>query len=208
VDDLDKRAIYHITHIRNLASIIGAGCLWSDAQRIQQQLACVNIGHKHIKERRLTRPVPVAAKGFLGDYVPFNFCNRSVMLYPIHCGHADYRDGQRSVIHLVSTIRAVIRSGRPWAFTDRHAELRYAQYYDNAEHLDRIDWQVMPLIMWGGNNEIKEKRQAEFLVHDCCPWSCIERIGVQDHEVAAAVSKILESSKQRVAVAVEPGWYY
>ncbi len=37
------------------------------------------IGHEHIIQRRLSRKVAVAAKGFLGDYVPFNFCSRSVM---------------------------------------------------------------------------------------------------------------------------------
>ena len=76
--------IYHITHVGNLPSIVTHDCLWSDAQRIAQQIGNVNIGHVHIKQRRLQRPVPVAAGGVLGEYVPFNFCNRSVMLFPIH----------------------------------------------------------------------------------------------------------------------------
>lgn len=75
--------------------MLAAGRLWSDAQRMAQGFPSVNIGHLHIKERRRRRPVAVAAGGMLGDYVPFNFCSRSVMLYVIHCGSVDgYSGGQ------------------------------------------------------------------------------------------------------------------
>lgn len=82
-----------------------------------------NIGHMHIKQRRLSRRVPAAAGGMLGDYVPFNFCPRSVMLFRVNKGHQDYPGGQEEVIHLVSTVQTAIATGQPWAFTDRHAEL-------------------------------------------------------------------------------------
>src|SRR6266478_4699899 len=123
-------SIFHITHLSNLPGIIGAGRLWSDSQRLQQQLAVTNVGYSHIKQRRLQRSVPVAARGMLGDYVPFNFCARSVMLYPIHCGHLNYQRGQREIVHLESSVATAVALGQPWAFTDRHADLGYAQYYD------------------------------------------------------------------------------
>jgi hypothetical protein len=87
-------AIYHITHVTNLVGILRDGCLWSDSQRIARSLQTTNIGYTHIKQRRLRRPVPVAALGVLGDYVPFNFCYRSVMLYALRGGHEDYAGGQ------------------------------------------------------------------------------------------------------------------
>ena len=70
---MNDPAIYHITHVDNLARIVADGCLWSDAQRIARGLASMNIGYTHIKERRMKRPVLVAAGGTLGQYVPFNF---------------------------------------------------------------------------------------------------------------------------------------
>jgi hypothetical protein len=156
--------IYHITHVDNLPSIVAHRCLWSDAQRIAQGIQNVNIGHSHIKQRRLTRAVPVAAKGVLGDYVPFNFCNRSVMLFPIHRNSVvGYAEGQEPIVHLVSSIETARASGKPWAFTDRHADVAYARYFDDLSHLAEVDWSVMPLIYWSG---VKEERQAEFLVHD------------------------------------------
>ena len=118
--------IFHITHIDNLPSIASAGGLWCDAQRIARTIDNTNIGHLHIKQRRLTRRVTVAAGGALGDYVPFNFCPRSVMLYAVHCGHQDYGAGQESIVHLVSSVAVATNLGRKWAFSDRHAELAHA----------------------------------------------------------------------------------
>jgi hypothetical protein len=82
----------------------------------------------------------------LGDYVPFNFCNRSVMLYVIHRDSVEgYDGGQEPVVHLVSSVGRAIGSGRPWAFTDRHAELGYAKYFESTDNEGEVDWSVMPL---------------------------------------------------------------
>ncbi len=83
--------VSHITHINNLASILKQDCLFSDAKRIELGLANQNIGYDHIKQRRLIRPVSVAAGGTIGQYVPFNFCPRSVMLFVVHKGHDDFQ---------------------------------------------------------------------------------------------------------------------
>lgn len=197
--------IYHITHIANLTGILAAGGLWSDAQRIARKLDVTNIGHRHIKNRRLSRPVPVAARGHLGDYVPFNFCNRSVMLYPIHIGHADYSDGQDPIVHLVSDVRAATALQRPWTFTDRHAELPYAEFYDDLGQLDEIAWPVMDKTYWSDD---KEERQAEFLVHDFFPWSAVLSIGVHTPARSVELAAILGQAAHRPPVLVQPTWYY
>ncbi len=198
--------IFHITHVENLPSIIARGCLWCDAQRIRLGLVTTNIGYTHIKQRRLARPVTVAAGGTLGDYVPFNFCPRSVMLYVVSRGHDNYARGQDEIVHLVSSVMTATRLGRPWAFTDLHADLGYATYHDELGKLDEVDWNVMPLTHWGGNDDIKAKRQAEFLIHEAYPWSAIEHIGVKSSDVAARVRKLLPNGTP--SVSVEPTWYY
>ena len=66
---MTNRAIYHITHVENLASIVRQARLWSDAQRVAQGFASTNIGYSHIKARRMRRVVTVAAGGTLGEYV-------------------------------------------------------------------------------------------------------------------------------------------
>jgi len=201
------RPIFHITHIDNLARIAADGRLWCDAQRIHRGLVSTNVGYSHIKARRLRHPVTVAARGALGDYVPFNFCPRSVMLYVLSRGHVDYSGGQEPVVHLVSSVEAMIRTGRPWAFTDRHADLAYASQYERVEDLDQVDWNVMPLTYWN-DPEKKEKRQAEFLIHDWCPWSAVQSIAVMNEARAAEAAGVLDQASHRPELTVQRGWYY
>lgn len=198
--------IFHITHIDNLHGILQAGCLWSDAQRIRHGFPVTNIGYSHIKQRRLARPVPVAAKGMLGEYVPFNFCSRSVMLYVCNKGHDNYSGGQSQIIHLVSTVHTAIRTGRPWAFTDRHADLKHAAYYDDLKDLDEVSWDVMPLIWWNDPPVTQELRQAEFLVYDWLRWDAVLQIGVNNEVMAERVRSLLPA--QIPPIHVRPNWYY
>lgn len=200
--------IYHITHVDNLPGIMQAGCVWSDARRVRSNLQVTNIGYSHIKQRRLTRPVPVAAKGMLGDYVPFNFCPRSVMLYVVSRGHVDYSAGQNAIVHLVSTVRTAIHTGRPWAFTDRHADLRHAEYHDDLKDLGEVAWDVMPLRWWNDPPVNQELRQAEFLVHDRFRFDAVTEIGVIHEGMAGQVRSLLAPSVHRPAVHVRPDWYY
>ncbi|HEY3448105.1 MAG TPA: DUF4433 domain-containing protein [Myxococcales bacterium] len=197
--------IFHITHIDNLPEILRQGGLWCDAQRIAKKLQTKNIAHLHIKMRRLTRPVMTRADGKLGDYVPFNFCPRSVMLYAIHQGHQDYPGGQEDVVHLVSSVSRAVALGRPWAFTDRHAELGHALHFDDLAHLDEVRWDVMGLHYWA---DVKEERQAEFLVRDFFPWLAVYEVGVSTSAMAGRVAALLQGAAHRPTVAIRPGWYY
>ncbi len=120
---------------------------------------------------------------------------------------ADYGGHESSIIHLVSTITTATHSGRAWAFTDRHAELAYALYYDNLAELARVNWSVMPLDVWR-DQEIKETRQAEFLVHDTFPWTCIRWMGVHNPTVAQAVTAVLNQAPHKPRIEVKPNWYY
>ena len=104
--------IYHITHVRNLPQIVEAGVLWSDAKRIELGLSCDVVGMSHIKQRRLREIEVSCHEGtHVGDYVPFYFCPRSIMLYILHMGnHPDlnYNGGQRPILHLQADLHAVV----------------------------------------------------------------------------------------------------
>ncbi len=206
-------AIYHITHVDNLPSILASAGLLSDAARRQGRFTARNIGYLHIKNRRMARQVcrvsgdAVAAGGVLGDYVPFNFCFRSVMLHRVSIGHRDHSGGDGEVVHLLSTVQGAVRAGRPFAFTDRHAELAYAEYFDDLSDLVHVPWEVMPLTYWP---HVREQRQAEFLVHEFFPWTGVTRIVAKSQAVAARVSSTLAAAgaSHLPAVAVNPQWYY
>src|SRR5438552_22765 len=106
----DGRKIYHITHVENLDQIIHDGGLFSEARLIAEGRKPVVIGMDHIKERRLRRHVTCHPTLSVGDFVPFYFCPRSVMLYVIDKRHSElvYRGGQREIVHLVSDVKTAI----------------------------------------------------------------------------------------------------
>ncbi len=80
--------IYHITHAKNLSGIVD-DVLWSDADRIEKELECTIVGMSEIKRRRLEELEVSCHPGtHVGDYVPFYFCPRSIMLYLLHRGNA------------------------------------------------------------------------------------------------------------------------
>jgi len=198
--------ISHITHIENLAGILSAGCIWSDAKRIELKLVSRNIGYNHIKERRLRRPVSVAAGGTIGQYVPFNFCPRSVMLFVISRGRSDYVGGQDEILHLISDIDTVTGYNQHCFFTDIHADLDYAEQIDDFSRIHELDLdRIINERYW---QDFKEEKQAEFLAFESVPWEAITCIGVKNIAMKARVETLLMRNPHQPKVTVEPNWYY
>ena len=204
--------IYHITNINNLASILKSGGLVAYNTLQQTKIHYTNIAHQNIQYRRAITKVPCSAGGTLHDYAPFYFAPRSPMLYTIHKGNVTgYAQGQNSVIHLVSTAQAVQSQGLAFAFTDGHGIISYTQFSDNLNNLGIVDWEIMKARYWSDtddDNDRKRRRQAEFLVHQFCPWTLITEIGVINNTIRAEVIQILQISKQQTPVKVYPSWYF
>ncbi len=202
--------IYHITHMRNLAGILEQGGLHCD--RNAQQLKSVQIGHQHIKARRMARVVPLPPNGTLGDYVPFYFAARSPMLYAIHNGAVvGYDGGQEPVVHLVSSAEDVSDSGLEWVFTEGHAEMAFSDFFGDLGDLDKVDWKVMGSRYWFDTNEDpdrKRRRQAEFLVHQFVPWKLVSYIGAYNAKIQKQVCQALKDQAHVPEIGVEPRWYY
>lgn len=207
--------IYHITHLDNLAPIIQCGCVWSDAQRIAQSIGNTNVGMTEIKSRRLTSIQVSCQPGtYVGEYVPFYFCPRSVMLYLLYMrNHPDlsYRGGQRPLLHLQADLHEVARwaddSGTAWAFTTGNAGAYYADFYNTLADLKEVNWRAVQATDFTPPG-VKEAKQAEFLVYQSFPWQLVERIGVIDTDYQKQVSNVLMCTSDPPAVVVERGWYY
>jgi hypothetical protein len=110
--------IYHIVHVDRLRPIIVDGCLWCDAVMAERQGVGTTIGMNEIKARRLYLPVTCHAGSRVGDYVPFYFCSRSIMLYVIRCANhpsLTYRGGQEPILHLEADLYRTVR----WADANR-----------------------------------------------------------------------------------------
>jgi ssDNA thymidine ADP-ribosyltransferase, DarT len=96
-------------------------------------------------------------------------------------------------------------------FTDGHAVIGYTEFYDCLEALNAIDWEIMQDKYWSNTPEDgdrKRRRQAEFLVHQFCPWKLITEIGVINNTIADQVQQILQNFNNQTPVKVYPSWYY
>ncbi|MCF7809674.1 DUF4433 domain-containing protein [bacterium] len=206
--------IYHITHIDNLQSIITDGMLHSDAAVIARGGAKRRIGMFAIKERRLHLPVSCHSGTNVGDYVPFYFCPRSVMLYVLYCGnHPDltYHSGQDPIVHLEADLYRVVEwadsVNRRWAFCSSNAGAYYTQFYADLRNMDSIDWNAV-----NSNDfsfaDIKEWKQAEFLIHESFPWTLIDQIGVRSGRMRTQVDQIIISAEHKPLVSIKPDWYF
>lgn len=207
--------LYYILPIDNLASIAASGFLFSDARRIDLGLLHQNIGMPNVKERRLTRQQVTCHPGtYVGHYVPFYFCPRSIMLYIIAMkNHPDleYRGGQEPIIHLqldlYDTVQWAESVSARWAFSDRNAADALAEFYKDLKHLDQINWDAVSEDRWA-DPLIKIGKQAEFLVYEQVPLALVENIGVHNHRLKSQVKAILAHTDHNPVVNSEPTWYY
>lgn len=206
--------LYHITHVDNLPAIVADGFLRADAQIRTRGGPQSPIGMEDIKNRRMRLPVKCHPGDTVGEYVPFYFCPRSVMLYVLHRGNHPnlrYSAGQRPIVHLQMDLHAVVQycqTGRiRWAFTDRNAGSAYARFFSQLTDLGHVNWQAVDATDFR-EPAIKDGKQAEMLVHGQAPWTLVEGIGVFDAAIGKLVRKHIATSSHVPKVGVRRRWYY
>jgi len=206
--------VYHIVHVDRLPSIIADGCLWSDAVVAAGAHPGTTIGMGSIKARRLRLPVDCHPGDHVGEYVPFYFCPRSIMLFVIHrANHPElaYRDGQGPIVHLEADLNEVVAwanaNGRRWAFSLSNAGAYYTQFRSRLDQLDEVNWPAVVTRDFR-DSDVKEGKQAEFLVHHSFPWDLVRQIGVLDRAIAQQVSNAMHTATHRPVVEIRADWYF
>ena len=126
---------------------------------------------------------------------------------------AGYDDGQEPLIYLTSAAQDVSSAGLGFVFSDGHGLARFTEWFDDLSQLDAVDWNMVYQRYWSDNvNDMDRQRrkQAEFLVHQSCPWHVIQEIVVINTEIQQRVDSILSrfASSLRKPVRVERDWYY
>jgi hypothetical protein len=215
--------IFHITAIDNLGSIAGTGALLAKSELTKRGANFQSIAYADLQDRRARKTVPVTPGGTLHDYVPFHFAPRSPMLLTINSGHVPnctYR--QADIAHLVGTVEDVVAAKVPFAFTNYHAILDFADFYNDVNRLDQIDWPLFfekPLRggycpYWNSDSSNplrvrrRETRQAEFLIYQTCPLAFVKEIAVFNDAAAERTRKIFADAGMDIPVTVNAQWYY
>ncbi|GLK68110.1 type II toxin-antitoxin system toxin DNA ADP-ribosyl transferase DarT [Hansschlegelia plantiphila] len=206
--------IYHIVHVDRLASIVLDGRIWSDAEVIARASPGTTIGMSGIKARRLRTKLDSHPDLAVGDCAPFYFCPRSIMLYIISMANhpeLSYRGGQAPIVTLEADLQEAVEwagaKDRRWAFTLSNAGSSYFDDRDDLADLGDINWDAIA----AGNfrdSEIKEGKQAEFLMERSFPWHLVRRIGVYSSAVAQQVANTLRGAAHRPPVEIRREWYY
>jgi hypothetical protein len=206
--------ILRIIHVDNLRTILARGALHSTNHTPNDGLQYRVIHNKEIQNTRHARAVSCGPGGTMHDYIPFYFGYLSPMLLQLKTGRvAGYNEGQEPIIYLQTTVQAVIAAGRRFVFSDGHGIAVYTEWFDDAARLDQVDWNMVNQRYWTDNvNDMDRQRrkQAEFLIHEFCPWEIIQDITVHSARMRAQVEAVLSDFPiaQRKLVNVYTGWYY
>lgn len=204
-------AVYHITHVENLAGMVASGVIDCDRSCISAGRNPRSIAYMNLKTKRSGWRVGVAAGGTLADYVPFYYAPRSPMLYAIHGGYVPGHDGgQEPVVHLVMRAEEIAAPGT-FVVTNGHAATPLTTQFDTMDALDEIDWNIMRTKYWrdtDDDGDRKRRRQAEFLVHQQVPFSAVRIIGVRSEAIADAAQQAIAAMTAPPRVIVRPSWYY
>lgn len=219
----DPPHIFHITAIPNLPRIAQSGALLSKTRLQQLGRAHDNIAYENIQDRRSRTEVPVGRGGMLHDYVPFHFAPRQPMLMAINNGRVqgcNFR--QEEIVHLALRADMIAAAGIPYSFSSHHAVIALAEFYDNLDDLDKIDWDMFfdpPLE--GKHSRYfhdpehlpkyatrRESRQAEFLAHGEVPITQVRGIGVCNEQKREEVERILAQCGWETQVRVKRHWYF
>ncbi|WP_296756462.1 DUF4433 domain-containing protein [Roseiflexus sp.] len=187
----------------------------SDARILQKGGPTQMIGLSNIKRRRIEELEVRCHPGTkVGEYVPFYFCPCSIMLYVIHrADHPEltYRGGQDPIVHLEADLHQVVdwadNNGVRWAFSLSNAGARYTQFRSDLCYLHELDWDAIASTDFR-DSYVKERKQAEFLVHRSFPFDLVERIGVHRADVWNKVRSVLAGSGYTPRVEMRDDWYF
>jgi hypothetical protein len=181
-----KKLLFHMTHIRNLRSILENHGLLAYSEIAARNTTYQDIANANIQDRRSVTSVPLPPNGVLHEYVPFYFAPRSPMLYSVHHNGINQQD----IVYLITDTFKIEQSGLPFLFTDGHAIMYITEFYSQLRDLDKLDWAIMEDRYWSDTEEDpdrKRRRQAEFLIHRQVPLTVFTGFGVMNEEAKANV---------------------
>lgn len=206
--------IYRIVHISNIETLLERGGLHAYNFVPSDGLPYRSIHDPEVQAARSSISLSVDPGGVLLDYVPFYFGPRSPMLFKIKSNLIpNCREGQQSIVYLVSTVQTVLQSSIPYIFSDGHDLASLTMWYNTTDNLEQVDWKMVNAQYWADtidDMDRQRRKQAEFLIYKFCPWSLIQQIAVKDRNIKDQVDSIMNRSNPLIRrdVVIMPSWYY
>lgn len=202
--------IWRITHCDNLPWLIQNGL-----QCANTTTPCshwLTIGNKELISKRNSRNVPIKSGGVLNDYVPFYFTPFSPMLYNIHTGYnGTTKVDNEDIIILVASLHELEANQVDFVFTDKHAYIDFANFYDDLADLDKVDWDILQRrdFQRDMNDPQKvERYQAEALIYQTLAINQLKAIVCYSEPVKQKIENRLALQGISLTVVVRKGWFF
>ncbi|MEP6481908.1 MAG: DUF4433 domain-containing protein [Rhodoglobus sp.] len=191
-----EQRVYHVTHVRNLASILTDGLRSADAAPE------VDVSSGLTRELRMS--AEVAPQASVAEYVPFYLAPDAVLWEDLRAGGRDETRWSAAArkatpadfVFLVSTIG---RLGDGVVVADGDAAATFTRFFAG----DGIQRAVERL---HANEDAR--RTAEALVHGSVPFAAVQLIGVANDPVRERVREMVAATfGTATKVAVYPPWF-
>lgn len=206
----DKALIFRIVHRDNIPWILehGLQCRNSPVQALDYR----TIGNPDIIQKREHRTVPIEPGGTLSDYVPFYFTPYSPMMYNITTGYGGITKYPNAEIAIcVSSLHQLHDLGHSFVFTDRHAYLANAHYYNDLSSLAELDWGIWQARDFRRDPDDPgkvERYQAEALVYRWLPVEALLGLVCYTATIKHDLEQMVAKRGLNLCLHVRPGWYF
>jgi hypothetical protein len=206
-----KALIFRITHRDNVPWILQNGLHCQNSATCDPSF--VSIGNPDLIDVRKERIVPIPPGGTLADYVPFYFTPYSPMLLNIKTGYAGIRERRNDeIVMLVSSLSELKRNDVAYVFTDRHAKLETATFYDDdAKVAEAVDFELLQRRDFKRDLERPEKverYQAEALAYRQVPAGAILGIGCYTSTIEQELKATCADHGVTARVVRRTDWYF
>lgn len=207
----NKKYCYRIIHRDNLGHILKNGIvnkLHKDADT-----DFVAIGNLEIIDVRSSTQVKIDGYGNIGEYVPFYYTPRSIMLFNIVTGYYAPKVPRRNKDEII-VIRCLIEKlahNSKWFFTDGQANDGETNHYNDLSYLNNIDWACIQQSNFNksdGDYDRQRRYQAEFLVYDSVPVNCIESISVYNRTMEQKVVEEIQHANLEIPVHIYKPYFF
>lgn len=182
--DLEKMNLYRMVHWQNVEYILQHGMCCRGHELEDPNY--VNIGMRSLIADRHEYSIPIEGAGYLGEYVPFYFAGHSPMLYLIRDGKSNVEQRPQSdIVFIVAKYQTIKELGLPFIFTDKNAKIAVSNYYQEEKDFEKLDWESIKARNWASdesNLARRDLKQAEFLIRNHVPVSCINFLVVKTSE--------------------------
>lgn len=207
----ESKYCYRVCHRDNLVQILEHGLCTKHHTNADPHFKV--IGNPSIISTRDSTLVRITGYGTIGEYVPFYFTPRSIMLYNIVTGYwaPVVAKVQRDELLIFRSPVNELSAVGEFFFTDGQANDAFTKHYRNIENLKMVDWKNISNSNFSKSNgdfDRPRRYQAEFLIRDHVPITSIESIIVYNRAAAIFVQKQLSATTILLPVTINAAYFF